>query len=310
MKKVTVIGAGNVGATTVQRLAEKELADVVVIDVLDGVPAGKALDLVETGPIERYDSSVTGTTNDYSPMQGSDVVIVTAGVARKPGMSRDDLFKVNRDIVTGVCENIKKYAPDAVLLMVTNPLDLMSYVAWKVTGFPAERVIGMAGVLDSARLASFVGMELGVSVKDISAMVLGGHGDTMVPMPRFTTVGGISITELMPKEAIDRISQRARDGGAEIVKLLKTGSAYYAPSSSVVAMAEAILLGKNRMFPASVLLKGQYGYENIFLGVPCIIGKGGLVKIVDLKLTPEEKTGLDKSANAVSTQMRESGLVS
>ncbi len=310
MKKVTVIGAGNVGATTVQRLAEKELADVVVIDVLEGVPAGKALDMVETGPIERYDSNVTGTTGDYAPMQGSDVVIVTAGIARKPGMSRDDLFKVNRDIVTGVCENVKKYAPDAVLLMVTNPLDLMSYVAWKVTGFPAERVIGMAGVLDSARLASFVGMELGVSVKDISAMVLGGHGDTMVPMPRFTTVGGISITELLPKEAIDRISQRARDGGAEIVKLLKTGSAYYAPSASVVAMAEAILLGKNRMFPASVLLQGQYGYENIFLGVPCLIGKGGLVKIVDLKLTSEEKAGLDKSANAVSTQMREMGLVS
>ncbi|MBI2945302.1 MAG: malate dehydrogenase [Candidatus Wallbacteria bacterium] len=308
MKKVTVIGAGFVGATAAQRLAEKELADVVLIDVLEGIPAGKALDMVESAPVERFDAKVTGSTADYAPMEGSEVVIITAGIARKPGMSRDDLFKTNRDIVNGVCENVKKYAPNSVILMVTNPLDLMAYTAFKTTGFSSDRVIGMAGVLDSARFAAFVGMELGVSVKDISAMVLGGHGDTMVPMPRFTTVGGIPITELLPKETIDRISQRARDGGAEIVKLLKTGSAYYAPSSSVVAMAEAILLGKDRLLPASVYLRGEYGYEGFYLGVPAVIGAGGLKRVIQIKLNDEEKAGLDKSANAVKTQMAEVGL--
>ncbi len=308
MKKVTMIGAGNVGATAVQRIAEKELADVVMIDILEGVPAGKALDMVETGPVERYDSSVIGSTNDYSPMEGSDVVIITAGLARKPGMSRDDLFNKNAAIIKGISANVKKHAPNAVVLMVTNPLDLMAYVCFKETGFESNRVIGMAGVLDSARFASFVGMELGLSVKDISAMVLGGHGDTMVPMPRFTTVSGISITELMDKETIDQISDRARKGGAEIVKLLGTGSAFYAPSASVVAMAEAILLGKDRLFPASAYLRGEYGYEGFYLGVPCVIGEGGLKKVIELKLTDEEKAGLDHSANAVSTQMKEVGL--
>lgn len=295
MKKVSVIGAGNVGATTAHLIAQKELADVVLVDIIEGVPQGKALDMTEAAPIDRFDAKIIGT-NDYAGINGSDIVVVTAGLPRKPGMDRLDLLHKNANIIEDVSTNIAKYAPDAVVIMVTNPVDVMTYHAWKVTGFPKNRVIGQAGVLDSARFAAFIAMELDVSVEDISAMVLGGHGDEMVPLPRFTTVSGIPITELLPAETIDRLIQRTRKGGSEIVGLLKTGSAFYAPATAVTRMVEAILKDKKRILPCSAHLKGEYGIEDIYIGVPVKLGADGIEKIIELKLTQSELTALQDSA--------------
>lgn len=298
-KKATVVGAGNVGATAAMRLAEKELADVVLIDIIDGVPAGKALDLAEAAPIEKHDSKLTGITGDYSAAKDSDVVIITAGIPRKPGMSRDDLLSTNMKIMDSVSREIAAVAPEATLIIVSNPLDAMCHVAYEASGFPKNRVIGMAGVLDSARFRAFIAMELNVSVENTHAFVLGGHGDTMVPLPRFSTVAGIPITELMPKERIDALVDRTRTGGAEIVALLKTGSAYYAPASGAVEMAEAILKDKKKILPCAVLLQGEYGINDLFIGVPVKLGAGGVEEVIEIRLTDEEKKGLAHSADAV-----------
>ena len=299
--KVTVIGAGNVGATLVQRLAEMEVAnEVVVVDIpaTEGMPAGKALDIMESGPIYGYDTKVTGTTA-YEPTAGSDIVVITAGIPRKPGMSRDDLLNTNAGIVKACTENAVKFSPNCILVIVSNPLDAMCSVALKTSKFPKHRVIGMAGVLDSARMRWFIAEALDVSMENVHAMVLGGHGDTMVPMPRFSTVNGIPITELLPKEKIEAINQRTRDGGAEIVKLLKTGSAYYAPSASTAEMVEAILKDKKKILPCAALLEGEYGIDGVFVGVPCKLGARGLESIVQLNLTVDERSALLKSAGAV-----------
>ncbi len=298
-KKATVIGAGNVGATAAMRLAEKELADVVLIDIIDGVPAGKALDLAEAAPIEKHDSKLEGVTGDYSVAKDSDVVIITAGIPRKPGMSRDDLLNTNMKIMESVSTEIAAVAPNAVLIVVSNPLDAMCHVAYEASGFPKNRVIGMAGVLDSARFRAFISMELNVSVENTHAFVLGGHGDTMVPLPRFSTVAGIPITELMPGDRIEALVDRTRNGGAEIVSLLKTGSAYYAPASGAVEMAEAVLKDKKKILPCATLLQGEYGINDLFIGVPVKLGAGGVEEIIEIKLTDEEKKGLDNSADAV-----------
>lgn len=298
-KKVTVVGAGNVGATTAMRLAEKELADVVLIDVLEGVPAGKALDLMEAAPVEKHDSKITGYTSDYSVAKGSDIVIITAGIPRKPGMSRDDLLVTNMGIMKSVVTEIAKVAPDSILIVVSNPLDAMCHVAMDASGFPKERVIGMAGVLDSARFRTFIAMELDVSVENTNAFVLGGHGDTMVPLPRYSTVAGIPITELMSPERIEEIVVRTRNGGAEIVGLLKTGSAYYAPASATVEMAEAILKDKKKILPCAVYLNGEYGIKNLFIGVPVKLGAKGAEQVIEIKLTEDEKKALHASAKAV-----------
>jgi malate dehydrogenase len=297
-KKVTVVGAGNVGANCALRLAGKELADVVLVDVVEGIPQGKGLDIAESGPVEGYDVSVTGA-NDYAPTDGSDIVIITAGFPRKPGMSRDDLLLANYEIVKTATEQAVKHSPDAILILVTNPLDAMCWVAYQVSKFARNRVVGMAGVLDSARYRTFLALELGVSVENISALVLGGHGDTMVPLPRLTTVGGIPLTELLPQERIDAIVQRTRDGGAEIVKHLKTGSAYYAPSAAAVEMAESILKDKKKVLPCAAYLDGEYGHKGIFSGVPVKLGATGIEKIYELALTDSEKAQLDKSAASV-----------
>ncbi|MBU4128038.1 MAG: malate dehydrogenase, partial [Proteobacteria bacterium] len=270
-KKVTVVGAGHVGATTAQRLAEKELCDVVLIDIVEGVPQGKALDLAEAAPIEKHDAKITGS-NKYEASEGSDVVIITAGIPRKPGMSRDDLLSTNASIMKSVTENIAAFSPDAVLIIVSNPLDAMCHVAYKASNFHRNRVIGMAGVLDSARFRAFISMELNVSVENTHAFVLGGHGDTMVPLPRYSTVAGIPITELLSKERIDALIERTRNGGAEIVGLLKTGSAYYAPASAAVEMAEAVLKDKKKILPCAAYLKGEYGINDLFIGVPVKLG--------------------------------------
>jgi len=299
--KVTVVGAGFVGATLVQRLAEMEVAnEVVVVDIpaTEGMPAGKALDLMESGPVVGYDTKVTGTTT-YEPTAGSDIVVITAGIPRKPGMSRDDLLNTNAKIVTSVTESVVKFSPNAILIIVSNPLDAMCQVALKVSKFPKHRVIGMAGVLDSARMRWFIAEALDVSMESVHAMVLGGHGDTMVPMPRFSTVNGIAITELLPKEKIEAINQRTRDGGAEIVKLLKTGSAYYAPSASAAEMVEAILKDKKKILPCAALLEGEYGVDGVFVGVPCKLGARGIESIIQLNLSVEERAALLKSAGAV-----------
>src|SRR5882724_8036425 len=296
--KVTVIGAGNVGATTAQRIAEAGLADVVLIDIVEGLPQGKGLDLAEAAPVVGHDARITGT-NDYADTAGSDIVVVTSGLARQPGMSRDDLLAKNAGIVRAVVEQAAKHSPDAILTVVTNPLDAMCHVAHSASGFPRERVLGMAGVLDSARFRTFIAEELGVSVENTHAFVLGGHGDTMVPLPRYSTVSGIPITELLPKDAIDAIVQRTRDGGIEVVNLLKAGSAYYAPASSIVQMVEAILLDRHRILPCAVYLNGEYGYRDLFLGVPARLGARGLEKVIEIKLTVEEKSSLDRSAAAV-----------
>ncbi|RLB86637.1 MAG: malate dehydrogenase [Deltaproteobacteria bacterium] len=298
-KKVTVVGAGNVGATAAMRLAEKELADVVLIDILEGVPAGKALDLTEAAPIEKHDSKILGVTNDYSHAKGSDIVIVTAGVPRRPGMSRDDLLSTNMGIIRDVTKEIAAVAPDTILIIVSNPLDAMCYVALKTSRFPKNRVMGMAGVLDSARFRAFIAMELNVSVENTHAFVLGGHGDTMVPLPRYSTVAGIPITELLPPERIEALVERTRNGGAEIVALLKTGSAYYAPASAVVEMAEAILKDKKKILPCAAYLEGEYGIEGLFVGVPVKLGKEGIEEIIEIKLTEEEDAALKRSATAV-----------
>jgi len=297
-QKITVVGGGNVGASAAQRLAETGIFDVVLVDVVEGMPQGKALDLMQCGPITGSDAKITGA-NDYGPTAGSDLFIVTAGIARKPGMSRDDLLKTNTGIVKAVGEQIKATSPNAIVIVVSNPLDAMCYVMKQVTGFPRERVIGMAGVLDSARMRTFVAMELGVSVKNVQGFVLGGHGDTMVPMPRYCTVSSIPLPELLPKDKIDAISKRTANGGAEIVALLKTGSAYYAPSASAVEMAEAILLDRKQILPCAVWLQGEYGFKDVFVGVPVKLGAKGMESIIPLKLTADEQAALSKSADAV-----------
>ncbi|NJD52746.1 MAG: malate dehydrogenase [Candidatus Methanoperedens sp.] len=300
MPKITIIGAGAVGATAAQRIAEKELGDVVMTDIVEGLPQGKALDILEAGPLFGYDSNIIGT-NDYKDIEGSDVVVITAGIARKPGMTREDLLKINTKIITDVSQNIKRYAPDSVVITVTNPLDIMTYVSMKTTGFEPNRVFGMSGVLDSGRFATFIALELGCSVRDIKAMVLGGHGDTMVPLPRFTTVSGIPITELMPESTISRLVDRTVNGGAEIVNLLKTGSAFYAPSAAVTNMVEAVIKDTKRILPVCAYLSGQYGRKDIYLGVPVKIGRIGIEEILELELTVEEKKALDRSAEAVKS---------
>lgn len=298
-KKATVVGAGNVGATAAMRLAEKQLADVVLIDVLEGVPAGKALDLAEAAPIEKHDARIIGVTGDYSYAKDSDIVIITAGIARKPGMSRDDLLATNMKIMKTVTKEIAAVAPDSVLIVVSNPLDAMCHVAYETSGFPKNRVIGMAGVLDSARFRSFIATELNVSVENTHAFVLGGHGDTMVPLPRYSTVAGIPITELMSADRIAALVERTRTGGAEIVGLLKTGSAYYAPSSAAVEMAEAILKDKKKILPCAALLKGEYGISDLFIGVPVKLGEKGIEQVVEIALTDKEREALNRSADAV-----------
>lgn len=297
-KKISVIGAGFVGSTAAHWAAAKELGDVVLLDINDGAAKGKALDLFESSPVELFDSRVTGTA-DYKDIAGSDVVIITAGIPRKPGMSRDDLLSTNAKIMRTVCEGVKQYAPDSVLIVVSNPLDAMAYVAKQLTGFPRERVIGMAGVLDGARFKSFIAEELNVSVKDIQAFVLGGHGDTMVPMPRHCSVGGVPLTEMLSEERINALVDRTRNGGAEIVGLLKTGSAYYAPSASAVQMAEAILKDQKRILPCAAWLQGEYGVKDLFVGVLCQLGGRGMEKVIEIKLNDVEKKGLEHSVGAV-----------
>jgi malate dehydrogenase len=304
VNKITVVGAGNVGATAAQRVAEKELArTVVMVDVAEGIPQGKGLDQWQSAPIELYDSRVIGS-NGYEESAGSDIVIITAGIARKPGMSRDDLLNTNAGIVKSVAEQVKKTSPNAIIIVVSNPLDVMCYVAKEASGFPRERVIGMAGVLDTARYRAFLAEALDISVRDIQAMVLGGHGDTMVPLISYTTVSGIPITQLMEKSKLDAIVDRTRNGGAEIVKHLKTGSAYYAPSAGAVQMAEAIVQDQKRILPCSAWLEGEYGMKGLFLGVPCKLGRKGLEKIIEVELTADEKAALKKSADAVLDPMK------
>ena len=297
-KKVTVVGAGNVGASCALWLASKELADVVIVDIVEGVPQGKGLDLLQCGPVEGYDVMITGS-NDYGPTENSDVVVITAGFPRKPGMSRDDLLMANYEIVKTATEQAARHSPNAILIVVTNPLDAMCWTAFEVSKFPRHRVIGMAGVLDTARYRTFLAAELAVSVENIQALVLGGHGDTMVPLVRLTSVSGIPLAELLPKDRIDAIVDRTRNGGAEIVKFLKTGSAYYAPASSAVEMVESILKDKKKVLPCAAYLEGEYGYNGLFVGVPVKLGASGIEKIYEVQLTAEEKTMLDKSAGAV-----------
>jgi malate dehydrogenase len=304
MDKITVVGAGNVGATAAQRVAEKELArQVVLIDIAEGIPQGKALDQWQSAPIEGFDSRIIGS-NGYEESAGSGIYIVTAGIARKPGMSRDDLLQTNAKIVREVSQNIARVSPDAIIIMVSNPLDVMCYVAMQASGFPRERVIGMAGVLDTGRYRAFLAEALDVSVEDIQAMVLGGHGDTMVPLISYTTVSGIPVTQLMERATLDAIVDRTRNGGAEIVGFLKTGSAYYAPSAGAVQMAEAIVRDKKRILPCAAWLQGEYGMDGLFLGVPCKLGRAGLEQVLEVELTDEERAALEKSADAVREPMK------
>ena len=296
--KVTIVGSGNVGATAAHWMASKELADIVLIDIIEGVPQGKGLDLLEAMPIEKKDSFVLGT-EDYADTANSDIVVITAGVPRKPGMGRDDLLNINHKIMRDVVGKVVQYSPNCILIIVSNPLDAMAQAAYKLSGFSRNRVIGMAGVLDSARFRAFIARELQVSVENVTAFVLGGHGDTMVPLPRYSTVAGIPITELMESATIERLVQRTRDGGAEIVKFLKTGSAYYAPSAAVTEMVEAILKDKKKILPCAAYLEGEYGFEGLFVGVPCKLGTRGIEQIIEIKLTPQEKSALEKSAGAV-----------
>jgi len=303
--KITVIGAGNVGATTAQLIANAELAnEVILIDILEGIPEGKSLDMYESMPVLESDTRIIGTT-DYSLTKNSDIVIQTAGLARKPGMTRDDLLIKNAEIVNNCIGNAFKYSPNAFYLIVSNPLDVMTYVSQKITGLPRTKVFGMAGILDTARYSSFISMELGVSMQDIRGMILGGHGDTMVPLPRFTTVSGIPVTDLIPKERMDAICARAAGGGGEIVKYLKTGSAYYAPSAAVVQMVESIVKDQKRILPCSVMLEGEYGYSGIVVGVPVVLGKHGMEKVIELKLNDEEKALLGNSVSHVTETIKE-----
>ncbi|HEV7903298.1 MAG TPA: malate dehydrogenase [Pyrinomonadaceae bacterium] len=297
--KITVVGAGNVGATAAHWLASKELGDVVLVDIIEGMPQGKALDLAQAAPVEGYDARMVGSTNDYSLTKDSDVVIITSGLARKPGMSRDDLLKTNAGIVSSVVDEVVKYSPDTILIIVSNPLDAMAQVAYKRSGFPKHRVLGMAGVLDSARMRCFLAEALNVSVENVTAFVLGGHGDTMVPLPRYSTCAGIPVTELLSPEQIASIVKRTANGGAEIVSLLKTGSAYYAPSSAAVEMTEAILKDKKKILPCAAYLEGEYGINGLYVGVPCKLGANGLEQIIEINLTAEERIALQKSAASV-----------
>ncbi len=309
--QVTVVGSGNVGATTAQRLVDQQLADVVLVDILEGIPQGKALDLLEAGPVEGYDFQLTGS-NDYEDTQGSDVVVITAGLPRKPGMSRDDLLLKNAGIVKDVTENIVRYSPECIIIVVSNPLDAMCQVAKSVSGFPRERLLGMAGILDSARFRTFIAQELNVSVENTHAFVLGGHGDTMVPLPRYSTVAGIPITELMPEDRVEALVQRTRDGGAEIVGLLKAGSAFYAPSASAVEMVEAILRDKKKILPCCVHLEGEYGINDLYVGVPVKLGSAGAEEVIEITLGDEEKAQLQHSADAVTELvgvLKENGYV-
>ncbi|HSH75938.1 MAG TPA: malate dehydrogenase [Longimicrobiales bacterium] len=298
-RKITVVGAGHVGATCSQLLAQKELArEVILVDIAEGIPQGKGLDQWESAPIEGFDARVSGS-NDYESSAGADMFIVTAGIARKPGMSRDDLLKINAGVIRSVSEEIKRVAPDSIIIMVTNPLDVMAQVALETTGFPRERVIGMAGVLDTARYRSFIALELDVSIEDVQALVLGGHGDTMVPLASYTSVSGIPLTQLLAQDRIDALVERTRKGGGEIVAYLKTGSAYYAPAAAAVQMAEAIVRDKRRILPCAAWLQGEYGMRDLYLGVPCLLGENGLERIVEVELDAEEKAALDASAEAV-----------
>jgi len=306
-KKITVVGAGHVGATAAMWASLRELGDIVLMDIIEGVPQGKALDMMETSPIKDFDVNVNGT-NDYADTAGSDVVIITAGLPRKPGMSRSDLIAKNTGIIKEVTENIVRHSPDAVILVVTNPLDVMVYVAWKVSGFPKNRVIGLSGALDGGRLRAFIAMELNVSVEDVKAMVIGGHADEMVPLPRYSTVSGIPITQLISKERIDAIMQRTRTAGGEIVGLLKTGSAYYAPSAAVVEMAEAVIRDKKRIIPSAAYCEGEYGVNGIFIGVPVKIGANGVEEIIEIELNEEERERFDSSVKAVTAMVNETGL--
>nr|MBN2276946.1 malate dehydrogenase [candidate division Zixibacteria bacterium] len=305
-KKIAVIGAGNVGASCAQYLAEANIGDVVMIDIIEGMPQGKALDLIQAGPVRGYNCMITGS-NNYKDIKGADLVIMTAGLARKPGMSREDLLNMNAKIVETAAVNIKKYAPKSFVVVVSNPLDIMTYHMMKVTGFPTHRVCGQAGILDSTRFRAFVAMELGVAMAEVQAMVLGGHGDTMVPLPRYTTVAGIPIGELIPTKRIKEISERTRMGGGEIVKLLKSGSAYYAPAAASVDMARAILLDEKRVFPCSAYLTGQYGIKDIYIGVPVVLGGNGVEKILELKLNKTEAKELQTSAGKYRGVLKEIG---
>ncbi len=296
--KITIVGAGNVGATTAQKIAEKELGDVVLVDIVPDLPQGKALDLQESGPICGFDSRLTGT-NRYDESEGSDIVIITSGIARKPGMSRDDLLKTNVGIVKQVTREVVKHSPSAVLLVVSNPLDAMTYVTSKISGFPRERVVGMAGVLDSARFRTFLAMELGVSAENIQAFVIGGHGNMMVPLIHYTTMAGIPISRLIPKGRLEELIKRTQDGGAEIVSLLKTGSAYYAPAASITEMVETMVRDKKKILPCAAFCRGEYGIQDLFVGVPAILGAGGVERVVEFELTEEERKGLLASAEAV-----------
>lgn len=310
-KKVTVVGGGFVGSTTAQRLVDSGLADVVLTDILEGVPTGKALDMLESASISGSSVSATGIstgTGDYKETAQSDIVVITAGFPRKAGMSRDDLLKANYDVIKGVVEPIVKLSPEAILITVTNPLDVMTQTAFKISGFPKNRVMGMAGVLDSARMAAFVSMELNVSVENISCFVLGGHGDDMVPLPRYSTVAGIPLPDLLPRERVEAIVQRTRKGGGEIVNYLKTGSAYYAPSAAAFAMCEAILMDKKKIMPCAAYLEGEYGIKGLFVGVPCKLGARGIEQIIEIKLFPEERAALEKSAAAVRELVNILGL--
>jgi malate dehydrogenase len=304
--KVTVIGAGNVGATTAQRIAEAGLADVVLIDIVEGLPQGKGLDLAEAAPVVGHDALVTGT-NDYADTAGSDIVVVTSGLARQPGMSRDDLLLRNAGIVRAVVEQAAKHSPEAILIVVTNPLDAMCHVALKASGFPRERVLGMAGVLDSARFRTFIALELGVSVEDTHAFVLGGHGDTMVPLPRYSTVAGVPITELLSPERVSALCQRTANGGAEVVALLKTGSAFYAPAAATFEMVESILLDRKRVLPCAVLLQGEFGTHDLFVGVPVVLGAAGMERVFEIGLTVDEQVAFDASAAAVRELLEKLG---
>ncbi|MBE3557706.1 MAG: malate dehydrogenase [Ktedonobacteraceae bacterium] len=305
--KITVVGAGFVGSTLAQRLAERDYADVMMYDIIPNMPQGKALDMLQAGPVLGYDSLVTGT-NDYADTANSNIVVITSGFPRKPGMSRDDLVKKNQEIVTQVVEQVVKYSPNSILIVVTNPLDAMAQLAYRVSGFPRERVVGMAGVLDTARFRTFIAQELGASVRDVQAYVLGGHGDTMVPLARLCTVAGIPISQLLPAERIEQIVQRTRDGGAEIVKLLGTGSAYFAPSASVLQMVDSILLDKKMIMPCAVYLQGEYGIRDLFVGVPAKLGAGGVEQVVEIELTEQERAQLQKSAAAVQELIKVMGI--
>ena len=296
--KITVVGAGNVGATTAQRIAEAGLADVVLIDIVEGLPQGKGLDLAESAPVIPHDARIIGT-NDYAETAGSDVVVITSGIARKPGMSRDDLLATNAGIVRSVVQAIVQHSPDCIIVVVTNPLDAMCHVAFEASGFPRERVVGMAGVLDSARFRTFIAMELGVSVEDAHAFVLGGHGDTMVPLPRYSTVAGIPITELLPSDRVQALVERTANGGAEIVSLLKTGSAYYAPAAAAFEMVEAILLDRKRVLPCAAHLEGEYGVDGLYVGVPVVLGRRGVERIIVIELREDERDAFQRSAGAV-----------